>query len=29
MNVHLKGVLFLTQTLLSLIADGGRIITPN
>lgn len=26
MNVHLKGVLFLTQRLLPLIADGGRII---
>jgi NAD(P)-dependent dehydrogenase (short-subunit alcohol dehydrogenase family) len=25
-NVHFKGVLFLTQTLLPLIADGGRII---
>ncbi|WP_062787823.1 SDR family NAD(P)-dependent oxidoreductase [Aquitalea pelogenes] len=26
MNVHLKGVFFLTQTLLPLIADGGRIL---
>jgi NAD(P)-dependent dehydrogenase (short-subunit alcohol dehydrogenase family) len=26
MNVHLKGVFFLTQKLLPLIADGGRII---
>lgn len=26
MNVHLKGVYFLTQTLLPLIADGGRIV---
>lgn len=26
MNVHLKGTFFLTQTLLPLIADGGRII---
>ncbi len=26
MNVHLKGVLFLTQRLLPFIADGGRII---
>ncbi|MEW2547102.1 SDR family oxidoreductase [Streptomyces sp. NPDC047002] len=26
MNVHLKGVFFLTQTLLPLMADGGRII---
>ena len=26
MNVHLKGVLFLTQRLLPLIADGGRIV---
>lgn len=25
-NVHFKGVFFLTQTLLSLIADGGRIV---
>jgi NAD(P)-dependent dehydrogenase (short-subunit alcohol dehydrogenase family) len=25
-NVHLKGVFFLTQTLLPLIADGGRIL---
>jgi NAD(P)-dependent dehydrogenase (short-subunit alcohol dehydrogenase family) len=26
MNVHFKGVYFLTQTLLPLIADGGRIL---
>lgn len=26
MNVHVKGVFFLTQTLLPLIADGGRIL---
>ena len=26
MNIHLKGVFFLTQTLLPLISDGGRII---
>src|SRR5713226_1611808 len=26
MNIHLKGVYFLTQTLLPLIADGGRIV---
>lgn len=26
MNIHFKGVYFLTQTLLPLIADGGRII---
>ncbi len=26
MNVHLKGVLFLTQALLPIIADGGRIV---
>ena len=26
MNVHFKGVFFLTQTLLPLLADGGRII---
>jgi NAD(P)-dependent dehydrogenase (short-subunit alcohol dehydrogenase family) len=26
MNVHLKGVFFLTQALLPLLADGGRII---
>ncbi|NIM41898.1 MAG: SDR family oxidoreductase [Hydrogenophaga sp.] len=26
MNVHLKGTFFLTQTLLPLIADGGRIV---
>jgi NAD(P)-dependent dehydrogenase (short-subunit alcohol dehydrogenase family) len=26
MNVHLKGVFFLTQAVLSLLADGGRIV---
>lgn len=26
MNIHLKGPFFLTQTLLPLIADGGRIV---
>lgn len=26
MNIHLKGVFFLTQTLLPLLADGGRIV---
>src|ERR1700688_3717166 len=26
MNVHFKGVFFLTQTLLPLIGDGGRIV---
>jgi len=26
MNIHVKGVFFLTQTLLPLIADGGRIV---
>jgi NAD(P)-dependent dehydrogenase (short-subunit alcohol dehydrogenase family) len=26
MNVHFKGVFFLTQTLLPLIADGGRVV---
>jgi NAD(P)-dependent dehydrogenase (short-subunit alcohol dehydrogenase family) len=26
MNIHLKGVFFLTQALLPLIADGGRIV---
>ncbi|MGA9262352.1 MAG: SDR family oxidoreductase [Desulfobacterales bacterium] len=26
MNVHFKGVFFLTQTLLPIIADGGRIV---
>jgi len=26
MNIHLKGVFFLTQTLLPVIADGGRIV---
>lgn len=25
-NIHLKGVFFLTQTLLPLLADGGRIV---
>ncbi|NWK79472.1 SDR family NAD(P)-dependent oxidoreductase [Aquitalea sp. LB_tupeE] len=29
MNVHLKGVFFLTQTLLPLIADGGRILNVS
>ena len=29
MNVHLKGVFFLTQALLPLIADGGRIINMS
>ena len=29
MNIHLKGVFFLTQTLLPLIADGGRIINVS
>lgn len=28
-NVHLKGVYFLTQTLLPLLADGGRIINTS
>ena len=28
-NVHLKGVYFLTQTLLPLLADGGRIINVS
>lgn len=28
-NVHLKGVFFLTQTLLPLIADGGRILNVS
>ena len=28
-NVHFKGVLFLTQTLLPLIADGGRIVNVS
>jgi NAD(P)-dependent dehydrogenase (short-subunit alcohol dehydrogenase family) len=28
-NVHFKGVYFLTQTLLPLIADGGRIINTS
>ncbi|WP_421881409.1 SDR family NAD(P)-dependent oxidoreductase [Pacificispira sp.] len=27
MNVHVKGVFFLTQTLLPMIRDGGRIVT--
>ena len=26
MNIHLKGAFFLTQALLPLMADGGRII---
>jgi NAD(P)-dependent dehydrogenase (short-subunit alcohol dehydrogenase family) len=29
MNVHLKGVFFLTQTLLPLMADGGRIMNVS
>lgn len=29
MNVHLKGVFFLTQRLLPLIADGGRIVNTS
>lgn len=29
MNVHVKGVYFLTQTLLPLIADGGRIVNTS
>jgi NAD(P)-dependent dehydrogenase (short-subunit alcohol dehydrogenase family) len=29
MNVHLKGVFFLTQTLLPLLADGGRIVNAS
>jgi NAD(P)-dependent dehydrogenase (short-subunit alcohol dehydrogenase family) len=29
MNVHLKGVFFLTQALLPLIADGGRIVNTS
>lgn len=29
MNVHLKGVFFLTQTLLPLISDGGRILNVS
>jgi NAD(P)-dependent dehydrogenase (short-subunit alcohol dehydrogenase family) len=28
-NVHFKGVFFLTQTLLPLIADGGRIVNTS
>lgn len=28
-NIHLKGVFFLTQTLLPLIADGGRIVNVS
>ena len=28
MNINLKGVFFLTQTLLPMIADGGRIVEP-
>jgi NAD(P)-dependent dehydrogenase (short-subunit alcohol dehydrogenase family) len=29
MNVHLKGVFFLTQALLPLVADGGRILNVS
>lgn len=29
MNVHLKGVFFLTQTLLPLLVDGGRILNVS
>ncbi len=29
MNVHLKGVFFLTQTLLPLLSDGGRIVNTS
>ena len=29
MNVHLKGVFFLTQRLLPLIADGGRVVNTS
>ncbi|MBN8926424.1 MAG: SDR family oxidoreductase [Rhodospirillales bacterium] len=29
MNIHLKGVFFLTQRLLPLIADGGRIVNVS
>ena len=29
MNVHLKGVFFLTQTLVPLMADGGRILNVS
>jgi NAD(P)-dependent dehydrogenase (short-subunit alcohol dehydrogenase family) len=29
MNVHFKGVFFLTQTLLPLLADGGRIVNTS
>lgn len=29
MNIHLKGTFFLTQRLLSLIADGGRILNVS
>lgn len=29
LNVHLKGVFFLTQTLVPLLADGGRIINVS
>lgn len=29
MNVHLKGVFFLTQTLVPLIAEGGRIVNTS
>jgi NAD(P)-dependent dehydrogenase (short-subunit alcohol dehydrogenase family) len=28
-NIHLKGVFFLTQTMLPLIADGGRIVNVS
>jgi NAD(P)-dependent dehydrogenase (short-subunit alcohol dehydrogenase family) len=28
-NIHLKGVFFLTQTLLPLMADGGRILNVS
>src|SRR5208283_2138098 len=29
MNIHLKGVFFLTQRMLPLIADGGRILNVS
>lgn len=29
MNIHLKGTFFLTQRLLSLVADGGRILNVS
>ncbi len=29
MNIHLKGVFFLTQSLLPLMADGGRILNVS